>query len=102
MAHIQTPSAAAVNNLRNGWAALHPDLVGRLDRAVALVANVTPGDRSEHVFFVEGSNGRQYMVRVDPKAHSTCTCPDHKRTGSWCKHVLAVMFYLCGQEKDSK
>lgn len=100
MAHIQTPSAAAVNALRKGWAALHPDLVDRLDRAVALVANVTPGDRSKHVFFVEGSKGHRYMVRINPEAHSSsCSCPD---THHWCKHVLAVAFYLCGQEKDSK
>lgn len=92
------PAADTVNILAARWAARHPDLASRLGSAKALVANVQPGDRSPNVFFVEGSAGRRYMVRVNRQARtSSCTCPDHGKRGGRCKHILAVAFWVAGQ-----
>jgi hypothetical protein len=83
--------ASAVFALVAKWSARHPELADRLERAAALVANVTPGDYSPNVFFVEGSDGHRYLVRVNRKARtSTCSCLDHQMRGFKCKHVLAV------------
>lgn len=88
---MTTPTASAVNATVARWSARHPELADRLERAAALVANVTPGDRSPDVFFVEGSDGHRYMVRVNRQARtSTCTCPDHMTRDIRCKHILAA------------
>ena len=43
--------------------------------------------------FVQGNHGAPYVVRIGyNKGHVSyveCTCPYH--TGSWCKHVVAVL-----------
>lgn len=90
------PSAQDVARIARKWAEKHPNLATRIERAVALVALVTPGDLP-HVFFVEGSEGRRYVVRVDGRA-STCTCPD-SGTGHHCKHRLAAALFVAGQKK---
>lgn len=79
--------------LARKWAAKHPSLAKRLERAVALVANVTPGDYSSNVYFVEGSDNHRYMVRIDRKNRiSTCTCRD-SQDGFHCKHRLATALF---------
>lgn len=89
------PSAATVNALAARWTEKNPMLGTRLGRAVALVANVMPGNKSPNVFFVEGTTDR-YMVRVDRvNRTSTCTCPDAEK-GNHCKHRLAVALYEVG------
>jgi len=94
----EAPTAAAVNATVARWAAKHPDLTDRLHRAAALVANVTPG-RMPHVFFVEGSEGASYIVRVNKGAKtSTCNCPDSTQRGAHCKHRLATALYLAAKE----
>lgn len=92
-----TPAASNVNALAARWTARHPELRGRMERAIALVANVTPG-RMSHVFFVEGSEGTSYIVRVNRRERtSTCTCPDHENRGGRCKHILAAALWEKGQ-----
>jgi hypothetical protein len=89
-----TPRHQDVVVLARKWAGMHPGLATRLERAIALVANVIPGDFSPNVFFVEGSEGHRYMVRVDRKNRtSSCTCADSKVHGDRCKHRLAVALY---------
>ena len=88
------PNASVVNALVAKWAAKHPDLADRLERAAALVANVRG---SGSTFVVEGSDGHHYTVKVDRKARtSSCTCPDHKKRGLRCKHVLSVALIVAG------
>lgn len=88
-----TPTAAAVNALVAKWSAKHPDLADRLERAAALVDNVT-ATVSPDLFKVEGSFGHQYVVRVNRAAKtSTCTCPDHQKRIDRCKHILAAAFH---------
>ena len=94
-----TPAAQNVNALAARWTARHPELRGRMERAIALVANVTPG-RMSHVFFVASATeeGISYIVRVNRKARtSTCTCPDHQQRGGRCKHILAAALWERGQ-----
>lgn len=92
------PTTAAVNATVTRWAQKHPELTDRLHRAAALVANVTPG-RLPHVFFVEGSGGASYIVRVNrADKSSTCTCPDSTQRGAHCKHRLAVALYEAAKE----
>lgn len=87
---LQVPPAAVVNKLVRRWAARHPELTERLDRAAALVANVRPGDLSPNVFFVEGSDGHRYFVCVNRRERkSSCSCPDHLNRAIKCKHILA-------------
>ena len=84
-----TPNVSAVVSKANKWASKHPDLSGRLDRAVALVANVNQTAHPD-VYVVEGSHGHKYMVRVHrSEKTSECTCPDSGK-GWKCKHILAV------------
>lgn len=86
--------ASAVNAVINNWAAKHPGLRARLHRAVALLDNVRPGDRSPNVFFIEGSYGNKYMVRVNrAQKSSSCNCPDHQNRNVKCKHILAAALY---------
>ncbi len=90
----EAPTAAAVTATLARWTAKHPELA-------ALVANVTPG-RMAHVYFVEGSEGSSYIVRVDRVAKSsTCTCPDSTARGAHCKHRLAVALYEAAKENPS-
>ena len=97
------PVAATVNALVSRWAAMYPDLAERLARAAALVANVRRGDYSRDVFFVEGSEGHSYMVRVNRKTRtSTCTCPDHQERQLRCKHILAVALLVVGCARKVK
>ena len=97
MATKSAPLASNVNRLASKWTAAHPELRGRMERAIALVANVTPG-RMSHVFFVEGSEGAKYIVRVNRRERSSsCTCPDHENRGGRCKHILAAALWEKGQ-----
>jgi uncharacterized Zn finger protein len=69
------------------WAASHPELEGRLARAVALTGGVRKV--SPFTFHVEGTKA-VYVVRVNPREKtSSCTCPDSHQ-GHHCKHRLAV------------
>lgn len=80
----------SIENLAARWSLAHPELAPRLERAVGLVGGVVRG-RFPHVFFVGGSEGASYIVRVNRRARtSTCTCPDHKNRGGRCKHILAA------------
>jgi len=93
----QVPSSLAVNTTAARWARKHPELSDRLERAKALVANVTPG-RLPHVFFVEGSAERSYIVRINRETQSsTCTCPD-SRKDNHCKHRLATALFVAAKE----
>lgn len=98
---MSAPSATVVAALAKVWIEKNPALKARIERAVALVANVRPGDRSPNVFFVEGSHGRTYMVRVN-RAHKTsaCECEDFLGRGIRCKHRLAAALYEKGQEVE--
>lgn len=90
------PTHAAVATTAARWAAKNPELAPRMERAVALVANVT-STVSPEMFMVEGSYGHQYVVRVNRAARtSTCTCPDHGK-GHHCKHRLAVALYVAAK-----
>jgi len=93
-----SPSFQTISGLARTWAVQHPELSARIARAVALVSNVLPGDRSPDVYFVEGSAGRQYMVRVNRRDRtSACTCPDHGK-GNHCKHRIACALFEKGRE----
>jgi len=96
------PSATTVAKLASRWAARHPASAERIERAVALVANVEHGDRSHRVFFVEGSQGHRYMVRVDWRAHeAACTCPDAVK-GNRCKHRWAAALFVAARKADAE
>lgn len=97
-----SPRSQTINALARTWADKNPDLSDRIWRAVALVSNVTPGDLSPNVFFVEGSEGHKYMVRVNrAQKTSSCTCPDHTGRGLRCKHILASALFEKGREMES-
>lgn len=84
-----TPTASSVATKASKWASKRPELADRIDRAVALVANVNKTAHPD-VYVVEGSFGHKYMVRIDRAGKtSECTCPDHQK-GHHCKHRLAV------------
>jgi hypothetical protein len=103
MRTLTTPTAAETHRLANLWIARYPELdEHRVRRAEALVDNVTPG-RLDHVFFVEGSDGHRYIVRVDEAARtSTCDCPDSTERGAHCKHRLAVALVVALQPRQLK
>lgn len=95
------PTAATVNAIAASWAARFPESAERIERAIALVDNVTEGDRSNRVFFVEGSEGHRYMVRVDwASKESTCTCPDSTERGAHCKHRWAAALVVAGRKAE--
>jgi hypothetical protein len=82
------------NRLAKEWAAKHPDLDKRLQRAIALVPNVHPSSANRDMFVVEGSGGNCYTVRVNRKLRiSACTCEDFIRRQERCKHILACALY---------
>ena len=90
------PAASNVARLATVWADKHPELSARIQRAVALVSNVSTTLAPE-IFFIEGSWGHKYIIRTDRKARtSTCTCPDSEK-GHHCKHRLAVALYVAAQ-----
>ncbi len=98
MSTHEAPSAAAVNATVARWAAKHPELAARLQRAAALVANVVPG-YMPYIFFVEGSEGASYIVRVNrAEKTSTCNCPDSSVRGAHCKHRLAAALFDAAKE----
>lgn len=76
--------------------ACRPGLGSRVERATDIVAVHLSCCRQRVIrvrvfggaarFLVSGSNGAVYVV--DPASWS-CTCPDHHRRGSACKHALA-------------
>jgi len=83
-------TAKSPNQVAREWAGKYPELSERLERAVALVANVAKGDVPD-TFYVEGSFGHHYVVKVDrsSKRRTTCTCPDHQKRHLRCKHIWA-------------
>lgn len=76
------------------WAEKHPELKGRLERAVFMLDRIEKTAcpdiytvRSEANFKVK------YVVRVYRKTRvSTCSCADSGK-GNHCKHRLAVALY---------
>ncbi len=95
MSNLSCPAATTVNALARAWSAKHPELQARIERAVALVANVEAVDHD--IFVVEGERDF-YEVRIDPKGHrSTCSCPDSTARKAHCKHRLACALFLKGQ-----
>ena len=95
-----SPCYTTVRGLATVWAAKRPELEARINRALALVSNVTPGDLSPNVYFVEGSAGHNYMVKINRRDRtSTCTCPDAEK-GNHCKHRLAVALFERGREVE--
>jgi hypothetical protein len=98
---MQTPTAHTVNEIANTWIAKHPELRARIERAIALVANVEePGPFGPGTFYVEGSEGKRYMVSVKGR-HSECTCLDSTKNGNHCKHRLAAALYVTGARKEA-
>jgi uncharacterized Zn finger protein len=90
--NTSTPNVSAAAAKANKWAARHPDLGSRLERALALIANVSSTLHPD-VYVVEGSHGHKYMVRINrSEKTSECTCPDHAK-GHHCKHRLSVALY---------
>ena len=47
---MNTPLAQNVTKTAAKWTAKHPDLAARIERAIALVASVQPGDFSRDVY----------------------------------------------------
>ena len=45
------------------------------------------------------NTGVKYSVCLDPE-QPHCTCPDHKLTGSVCKHIYAVRFTIEREYSD--
>lgn len=94
-----SPSATTIQALVASWSEKHPEMRTRIYRAVALVSNVTPA--SATVFYVEGSEGKRYMVKVNRRERtSTCTCEDHVFRGVKCKHVLAAGLFEQGRLRE--
>jgi hypothetical protein len=54
--------------------------------------SVAGADPNLRVFNVEGG-GAPYIVSVDVdwQQAPTCTCPDHRRSGGFCKHAIGVL-----------
>jgi len=96
-----SPNLSTIQGIARAWATRHPELAARIARAIALVSNVQPGDRSPDVYFVEGSAGHRYMVRVNRGDRtSTCTCVDHSCRGMKCKHIIAAGLFERGREVE--
>jgi len=76
--------------------AARPGLASRVDRAENIIVTYLSCRRQRMIrvrvnargvrFLVSGSKGAVYVV--DPASWS-CSCPDHHRRGSGCKHALA-------------
>jgi hypothetical protein len=95
---ITVPTAQQVNGLVAKWSRRHPELAERLERAAAMVANVTALDPNRNFFLVEGSNEHTYIVSVNRHARtSTCSCPDHENRSIRCKHILSVALIEAAQ-----
>jgi uncharacterized Zn finger protein len=92
-----TPSSAA-STVARLWIAKMPAARTRIEKAIALVANVTPDEYRDDQFVVEGGEA-VYTVTVNrANKTSTCTCPDHMERGSKCKHIFACGLYeRCGK-----
>lgn len=97
MALVNPPTHQAVTDLAAKWVSKHPELEGRIERAIALVAMVTPS-QDPTVFLVEGSEGHRYTVKVNGRS-STCTCLD-STTGHHCKHRLATALFVTAPRQD--
>ena len=94
-----TPSSAAVNTVARLWIAKMPASRSRIERAIALVANVTPDEYRDDQFVVEGGDA-VYTVTVNRASKtSSCTCPDHTERQSKCKHIFACGLYETCQGK---
>lgn len=97
-----SPALGTIQGLARSWIARHPELSARISRAVALVSNVQPGDRNPNLYFVEGSGGRRYVVRVNrAEKTSSCTCPDHAGRGIRCKHIISAALWERGLEIEN-
>ncbi len=92
--------AGYIRHLATMWAAKHPYMDDRMERAIALTGNITQLDK--YRFRVEGVGGT-YNVRVNYRRKtSTCSCPD-SRKGFHCKHALAVaLVYVTEREMNRR
>ena len=75
------------------WAAKHPELKDRLERAAFIVENVQRTPDPDLYVVKSATSFREYLVKVNRwNRSSTCSCPD-SRKGHHCKHRLAVALY---------
>jgi hypothetical protein len=93
-----TPSASSVQTTARTWIAKHPALKSRVERAIALVANVFTTAEEPDTYYIE-SSGETHKVIVNRCKHtSKCDCMDYMirvRSGKVyrCKHQLAAALY---------
>jgi len=75
------------------WAAKHPELKTRLERAAFIVENVRRTPDPNLYVVKSATSGQEYLVKINRWAkRSTCSCPD-SRKGHHCKHRLAAALY---------
>lgn len=101
----QTAASRMAGNLArrsHGWAVRHPDLTGRLGRAIALAPLVREGATDHYGWHYsvpsDSHPGERHHVvvfeRADGSLASSCDCEDRPRKGHKgifrCKHRLAV------------
>lgn len=89
----QDPRFQKALDLVARWAAKHPELRARLERAAFLIENVQRTPDPDLYVVGSATSGREYLVKINRWARSsTCTCPD-SRKGHHCKHRLVVALY---------
>lgn len=92
------PTASEVTLRAREIAAKHPGLKSRIERAIALVANVFTTVEEPDSYYIE-SSGETHKVVVNRHTHtSKCDCMDYMirvRSGKVdrCKHQLAAALY---------
>ncbi len=92
------PTASEVNARAREITAKRPSLRSRVERAIALVANVFTQDGEPDSYYIE-SSGETHKVVVNRCKHtSKCDCMDYMirvRSGKVyrCKHQLAAALY---------
>lgn len=92
-----TSTFGKMRAIADRWAAKHPELRSRLERALALTGEVTR--KGPTLFSVAGERDI-YNVKITGNT-STCTCPDFVNRSIHCKHRLAVALVVTA-EKDSQ
>jgi len=92
------PRGAMMDSVVAQWTSARPDLASRLGRARELVGNIQAareGSDGTKTFFIMGSRGVPYTVKVLGSGESECDCEDGMTLGhSHCKHQLAVLIRL--------
>lgn len=75
----------------------------RYDRALAiLAADLVTSNGSDGQYYVKSQSGNgRYLVRVGRVGTPLCNCPDFRRRGWRCKHVLAAELLEERQAQDA-